>query len=31
MGVESVNMIMDAAQTRFFARVVAGPMAIGDL
>ena len=30
-GVESVDTIMDAAQTRCFARAVADPTAIGDL
>ena len=30
-GVEPVNTILDAAQTRFFARAVADPEAIGDL
>ena len=31
VGVESVDTIMDAAQTRFFARAVVDPTAIGDL
>ena len=30
-GVESVDTILDGAQTRFFARAVADPSAIGDL
>lgn len=30
-GVEPVNTIMEAVQTRFFARVVVDPLAIGDL
>ena len=30
-GVEPVNTILDATQTRFFARAVADPEAIGDL
>ena len=30
-GVESVDAILDGAQTRFFARAVADPTAIGDL
>ena len=30
-GVESVDTILDAAQTRFFARAVADPSALGDL
>ena len=31
VGVESVDTIIDAARTRFFARAVADPTAIGDL
>ena len=30
-GVEAVDTIMEAAQTRFFARAVADPSAVGDL
>ena len=30
-GVESVDTILDGAQTRFFTRAVADPTAIGDL
>ena len=30
-GVEPVDTILDGAQTRFFARAVADPAAIGDL